>query len=187
MSREQDDRQSDCPDRHHELEPHVRPDRIATDRENEPERPQQQGRDPTEPTLEQHGARNSTAVAPMPPRRLDDPRCIASERRRQHLTRRVRNEVRPQQPRDALMDSARLEETLPAPRQRHEGQHDDRERESHQREARVRENTPRLAEVDLRDDVPKAQRRQPERQSRHGSARRAGEALTGRLGDIDPT
>ena len=51
-----------------------------------------------EPALEHDRPRHDRGAPGMPPRRLDDAHRVAAERRRQHLTRRVRDEVRAREP-----------------------------------------------------------------------------------------
>ncbi len=138
----------------------IRP--IASDEADDAE---QQRRDAAEPALEQHRARDVAACAGMPAGRLEDAHGVTAEGRRQHLARRVRDEVRAEEPADVVVDPADGEQLLPAPGQRDQREDQDRERRCDVPEVRARKDVGRRVEVDPRDDVPDAQTADDERRA----------------------
>ena len=112
----------------------------------------------------------------MSPCRLDDADRVPSERRREHLAGRVRDEVGTSQPRDALVDRMRGEQPPPAQREHRDGRGHDHDRQREPGEVRIGEDVERRAEVDLPDEVRDRGGRQDERPdltrpTRHASVR----------------
>src|SRR5581483_278119 len=147
------------------LDPEVRTDRVAAEREQEPDTCEHERDRPAERALEQHGARHRRDVPPVPAARLEDPPRVATHRRRQHLAERVGDEVGARQPRDAVVDAARREQPLPAPRHRRHGDERERGGQDEPRNAGGADHVRRLAEVDLREDVRDRKRRDEQRRT----------------------
>ena len=96
-------------------------------------------------------------------------RAASSHGGRQHLPRRVADEVRPRQPAEPLVDGTRLKQPLPAPRHRQHRHRHDRHRRR-QPVVRPGEDVDRLVDVDLPDDVGEAR---PGYEQRRGDAHAA--------------
>ena len=98
-AREQQHAEHHRPDDERGLDPDVRADAVATDREQEADRGERDGRCSSERTLEQHGPGDGAGVPGMPLGALVDAHRVAADRRRQDLPGGVRREVRPDEPR----------------------------------------------------------------------------------------
>ena len=152
-AREEQEPEHECPEHEHAFEPQVAAHVVLPDREQEPDRSEGHRRRASDAALEEHGPRDDRRPPRMPPRRLDDADRVAAERRREHLTGRVCDEVRAREPGHALEDVVRSEEPAPAQREHRDGDDHDRHGECEPREVRVREDVERRAELDLPDQV----------------------------------
>jgi hypothetical protein len=89
----------------------------------------------------------------MPACGLEGPDGVAADRRRQDLSRRVRDEVGPREPGERLVHALGTEQLLPPPRQRNGGHDHDRRRGREVPEVGVGEDVDRRLEVDLPDEI----------------------------------
>ena len=129
------------------------PDVVAADREDEADRAEQDGRGTAERPLEEDD-RGDVARAPgVAARRLPDPHGVAADRGRQDLPRGVRDEVRPRQPGERVLDPLRGEQPLPAQRHRQRRHDHDRDREREPPRIGVEQHVDRLLQIDLPDEV----------------------------------
>ena len=163
--REEHDREHERGDDEAELDPEVRADVVVPDRQHEADRRQRERRRAAECALEQHRPGDRPAVARMPARRLEDPHRVAADRGRQDLAGCVGGEVRPQQPAQPVVDAAAVEQLLPAPGHRPDGDDHDRDRREEVLELGVAEDVDRLADVDLPEDVGGAEAGDDERRA----------------------
>ena len=152
-TREEEEGEEDRPDHERAFDPEVGADVVAAEREQEPERAEQDRRSAAERTLEQHDRGDRAEPRRVAPRGLEDPHGIAADRGRQDLPRRVRDEVGARQPRQALAHPLRGQQPPPALGHRDHRQRHDRDREQEPPRARVRDHLGRLTDVDLPDEV----------------------------------
>src|SRR5919198_3477453 len=143
----------DRPDDERGLDPEVGAHVVAADGEREPERSEDQRRRTAERSPEQHGPRDRPSVPGMAPRRLEDARGVAADRRGEHLADHVRDEIRPHEPRKSVLHALRAQEPLPAPRHRPDGDDHDRERGQEVADPSVGQLVPGATEVDLPHQV----------------------------------
>ena len=146
-----------------ELDPEIRADVVFAERKREAHGGQGERGRASEGALEQHRAGDRPSPPRVAPGRLEDPRRVAAHGRRQHLPRGVADEVRPRQPTQPLVDRARLEQPLPAPRHGQHRHRHDRHRRRQPPVIRLGEDVDGLVEIDLPDDVGEAQARDDER------------------------
>src|SRR2546427_2613390 len=107
--REQRDGEDDRRDYEGELDPEVGADVVLAHGEHEADRGEREGRGAAERPLQKHRAGDLAAASAVPPGGLVDPHRVAADRRRQDLPSRVGDEVGAHQPREAVVDSTRLE------------------------------------------------------------------------------
>ena len=153
-----------------ELDPEVAADVVVAEREREADRGEHERRRAAERALEQHRARRRRRPARWRRGGLVDPR----RRRRRppsaapgppcSATKYARTSQR-----EPVVDAARLEQPLPAPRHRPHREHHDRERDAGtSRSCACARMCSVFAEVDLPDDVRGAEAGDDERRRRGG-------------------
>ena len=106
-AREEQEPEHERPEHEHAFEPQVAAHVVFADREQEPDRSEGHRRRASDAALEEHGPRDDRRPPRMPSRGLDDADRVAAERRREHLTGRVCDEVRAREPGNALEDVVR--------------------------------------------------------------------------------
>ena len=152
-TREEDDACQDREQDEEHLDPQIGADRVAADRERKPDRREHERHRAAEGAFEQHCPGDRGAEAGMALRRLVDPRRIATDRSREDLSNRVRDDVRTGQPGKGLVDTSHAQQHLPAPglwRHRDDGEE---RRQPEPGRIGVGDDVACPAEVDLREDV----------------------------------
>src|SRR3954447_7641569 len=150
---EEEDDEQDRPEDEGPLEPEVGVDVVVADREHEPDRAEKHGRSTADAALDEDDRSEVPGAAGLPLRRLEDAHGVAADRRRQDLAGRVRDEVRPGQPPEAVDHPLRCKQPLPAQRHRKRGSDYDRDSEREPPEVGRFQDFPRLVQVDLEQDV----------------------------------
>ena len=97
-AREEDEARSQRGDDEEHLDPEIRPDRVAPDREQQPHPGEHQGHRTADRPLEEDRAGDRRDLARVAAGRLEDPRGVTADRRRQHLADGVGDEVGARQP-----------------------------------------------------------------------------------------
>ena len=104
------------PGRKGDLEDHDLPNVVvAPDREDEPDGDEDEGPGRPEHALHEHRPGGLALRVRSPARVRGDPHRVAADRGREHLARRIPDEVDLRQPAERLVDPLRGEERLPAP------------------------------------------------------------------------
>ena len=163
--REEQHREHDRPDDEDAFDPEVRADVVLPDGERKPDRGERQRRDAAERALEDDDRAHVAETARMAARALEDTRCIAADRARQHLAGGVRHEVGAIAPRPALVHAARRQQPLPPERHRRHAADHDRHCAEEPAELAVHDDVDRLADVELPEDVGEAAARDEKRQA----------------------
>ena len=96
------------------LQPEVGVDVVGPDREEEADRTEEDRARAAEAALQQDDRRDVRRPAAVAPRRLVDAHCVAADRGREHLARRVRDEVRAGEPPEGVVHPLRAHQPLPA-------------------------------------------------------------------------
>src|SRR6266545_956849 len=156
----QDDR------RHHEdpFHPEIGADVVVADGEHEPEGGEHQGRRAADRPLEEHGGGGRVPPPGVAARGLVDADGIASDRGREHLARGVGDEIGARQPGHPVVDALGAQEQLPAPRHRQDRHDHQHECEQEIAEIGLLQHVPGTREVDLPEDVGRAEPGDEERQ-----------------------